>query len=89
MTTKAVGAGTQKPYEIVVGLDFSELSERAFDAAIDLARLQPKAELHAIVVGTAHGDDLRLPGSDENLKGEQARADASLRVIFPFSATCS
>jgi nucleotide-binding universal stress UspA family protein len=80
MTTRPTAASTQKPYEIVVGLDFSELSERAFYAAVDLARERGRTELHAIVVGAVHGDGLRLPGSDQTLDSEQSKAEARARV---------
>ena len=43
------------PRSIVVALDFSELSNRALDAAVELAR-ESGAELHLV-----HAFDVRIP----------------------------
>jgi nucleotide-binding universal stress UspA family protein len=67
-------------YEIVVGLDFSELGERAVLDAIDLAKERGHGELHVIVVGDARGDDIVLPGSDEPLSEEVAQEKARQSV---------
>jgi nucleotide-binding universal stress UspA family protein len=40
----------QNPNVIVVGVDFSELGDRAFRRAHELASLRPKSEIHAIWV---------------------------------------
>jgi len=39
-----------KPYVIVVGIDYSETSELAFDKALELAAERPQAEVHALHV---------------------------------------
>jgi nucleotide-binding universal stress UspA family protein len=39
-----------KPYVIVVGIDFSETGELAFDKALELAAKRPRAEVHVIHV---------------------------------------
>lgn len=39
-----------QPFVIVVGMDFSELSNAAFDEAMRLAALQPHTEIHALHV---------------------------------------
>jgi len=39
-----------KPYVIVVGIDYSEVSELAFDRALELAAEEPRADLHVLNV---------------------------------------
>lgn len=63
----------QKSYQIVVGLDLLELSDRAFMAALELANAHPKAEIHAIIVGEARGELIRLPHQEEIVSEENAR----------------
>lgn len=41
-----------KPYCIVVGVDYSEIGELAFDKALELAARHPRAELHVVHVLT-------------------------------------
>jgi nucleotide-binding universal stress UspA family protein len=53
------------PYEIVVGVDYSELSEHALLAAFDTARARPGCRLHVIAVAEGYGP--RLP---DDLAGE-------------------
>jgi len=43
-------ADDSKPYVIVVGTDYSEASELAFDKALDLAAQQPRADVHVLNV---------------------------------------
>jgi nucleotide-binding universal stress UspA family protein len=39
-----------KPYVIVVGIDYSEVSELAFDKALELAAEKPRADIHVLNV---------------------------------------
>lgn len=63
-------------FEVVVGLDFSELSERAFFEALSFAKHHDHAEIHTISVGVAHGDLMELPGDSERISEEHARERA-------------
>jgi len=53
----------QKPYIIVVGVDYSEVSDLALMRAFELASLQPNAELHAVSVIRTQGLSAFLEGS--------------------------
>lgn len=50
---------SKESYNVVVGLDYSELSEQALLAALDTLVRRPEATLHVITV--AEGDGPRLP----------------------------
>jgi nucleotide-binding universal stress UspA family protein len=63
----------KKPYQIVVGFDFSELSERAVAEALDMARFRAPAELHVVTVAQQAGALLGLPGQSEPLTEEKGR----------------
>jgi nucleotide-binding universal stress UspA family protein len=63
----------KKPYQIVVGFDFSELSERAFAEALDIARFRAPAELHVVIVAQQAGALLSLPGKSEPMTEEKGR----------------
>ena len=39
-----------KPYVILVGIDFSELADRALEEALVLASKRPDAEVHAVAI---------------------------------------
>jgi len=60
----------KKAYQIVVGYDFSELSERAVAEALDMARFRAPAELHVVTVAQQAGTNLGLPGQTEALTEE-------------------
>jgi nucleotide-binding universal stress UspA family protein len=66
--------------QIVVGLDFSELGNRAVIEAIEMAQHRPSAELHVVVVGTGTPQWLTLPGDQEVLTEEEARETCRERV---------
>lgn len=70
----------QKPFPIVVGLDFTELSQRALGAALEQARGRTHAELHVLVVAEPQGILVRLPGATEAEAEESARESARARV---------
>ncbi len=55
MTTPAAPT---RPRKLVVGIDFSELSERALDVALDTAAVGDSTEIHALVVRPLAGDVL-------------------------------
>src|SRR5260221_1798199 len=70
----------KKPYEVVVGLDFSELSRRALEEAIDLATRRGPGELHVVTVAELVGPLVQLPAHDEALSEPDARERARLHV---------
>jgi nucleotide-binding universal stress UspA family protein len=70
----------EREYQIVVGLDFSELGKRAVLEAIDLAKGHSKAELHVVVVGSGTPQWLTLPGDQEAMTEEEAREVCRTRV---------
>lgn len=70
----------EKPYRIVVGFDFSELSERALEEAFRFASLRTPAELHVITVAAPAGTLFRLPGDADAVTSELARETVRLRV---------
>jgi len=70
----------QKPYRIVVGFDFSELSERALDEAFWTATARMPAEIHVITVACPAGTLLRLPGDAETILPELGREAVRLSV---------
>lgn len=78
MTTEAKIA--KKPYRIVVGFDVSELSERAIDEALDIARNHSPAELHVVTAAEPDGVLVRLPGESEAISEELAREAVRLRL---------
>ncbi len=59
----------KEPYRIVVGFDFSELSERALGEALDIARYRAPAEIHVITITLPEGLlallDTKEPGPDD------------------------
>lgn len=65
-----------RAHRIVVGLDFSELSDRAFDAALELSALHEETEVHVLVVGERHGDDVRLPDARQAMTEARAREES-------------
>lgn len=70
----------EKTFEIVVGFDFSELSERAVDAALTLASQHVKAELHVVTVADLAGSLVCLPGEPRAIPDEEAQDRVRLRV---------
>jgi nucleotide-binding universal stress UspA family protein len=63
----------KKPYQIVVGFDFSELSERAVAEALDMARYRAPAELHVVTVVQPVGSLVDLPGQSQPMPEEKGR----------------
>lgn len=53
----------ERCYEILVAIDFTDLSDRALEHAIALASHHDDVRLHVITVGSATNDSVRLPGS--------------------------
>jgi nucleotide-binding universal stress UspA family protein len=70
----------EKAYEIVVGFDFSELSERAVEEALNLASRHRKAELHVVTVADVSGSMINLPGEPSPLPDEEAQDRVRLRI---------
>jgi len=72
----------KKPYAIVVGIDFSELSDLALERACDLARAQAPTHLHVIsaekTAPSSHGSDAFAFHSEE-LTAELKQASTRLR----------
>lgn len=65
-------ANEEKIFTIVVGIDFSELSDSALDHAIELAGQRPESELHVLHVD----DHLRTSGSGvEGVEAQLARIE--------------
>jgi nucleotide-binding universal stress UspA family protein len=79
MTTPATPA--TKPYQIVVGFDFSDLSERAVEEALDISRHHAPTELHVITAAQPAGLLVRLPGESEAVSEELARETIRLRLV--------
>ena len=77
MTTEATA---KKPYRIVVGFDFSELSERAIDEALDIARNHLPAELHVVTAAEPTGVLMQLPGQSQSISEEPAREAVRIRL---------
>lgn len=68
-------------HHIIVGLDFSELSDRALLEGVRLCLLYPDAELHVITVAARAAEGLILPGdSVQVLPVAEAREVARARV---------
>jgi nucleotide-binding universal stress UspA family protein len=51
-------------YRVVAALDFSQLGDRAVEAALELCEKQPHAEVHVIAVGWDEPGGVRLPGPE-------------------------
>lgn len=67
-------------YEIVVGLDFSDLSRRALEQALDIARTKGATELHVVTVAEPQGMLVRLPGSSVAVGESEAQETARSHV---------
>ncbi len=76
----AQSGAPQKLHHIVVGFDFSELSERAVQQAIQMAEQRAPAELHVVVVALQSGPLLLLPEDSTPLSEEVARENVRKRV---------
>src|SRR5437763_636938 len=62
-----------QPYVIVVGLDYSELSDAALARAFELASREPAADVHVIsVLPPAHADASSIVAKATLLDGEIA-----------------
>jgi nucleotide-binding universal stress UspA family protein len=70
----------KKPYEIVVGFDFSELAERALAEAIDVAARHTSAELNVVTAAMPVGSLIRLPNDSESRTDEEARKMVERRI---------
>jgi nucleotide-binding universal stress UspA family protein len=57
----------QTKYRIIAAVDFSELADRALEAALGLCQMHEHAELHVITVGWREEDRIRLPGPKAEL----------------------
>lgn len=57
-------SANKKPYIIVVGVDYSEVSDLALERAFELASLQPNGEVHAVSVIRTQGDSAFLEAHD-------------------------
>jgi nucleotide-binding universal stress UspA family protein len=54
---------TERRYEILVAMDFTDLSDRALEHAIALASHHDQVRLHVVTVGSSANDSVRLPGN--------------------------
>jgi len=75
-----VASSAGKPYEIVVGFDFSPLAERALEEALDIADRRAPAELHVVTIAQPAGLLVHLPGHAEPLSEDLAREAVKARV---------
>jgi len=55
----------EKPYSIVVGVDYSPTSDLALEQAFELAAARPRAEIHVVSVVNLYGTQAVLDGSTE------------------------
>lgn len=78
MTSEA--PASQKPFQVVVGYDLSELGERVIDEALELVRHRLPAELHVITVAYRAGDVFGLPGGASESTEEAARETVRKQV---------
>ncbi|HEX7672460.1 MAG TPA: universal stress protein [Polyangiaceae bacterium] len=78
MTTPA--ESVKKPYRIVVGFDLSELSERAVEEALEIARHRRPTELHVVTSTEPAGLLLRLPGETQGISDDAARETVRLQL---------
>jgi nucleotide-binding universal stress UspA family protein len=78
-----------KPYVILVGIDFSELADRALEEALVLASKRPDAEVHAVAIVPAPTLDARyaIPAyalidqaSSLSSAGERLRSHLEVRL---------
>jgi nucleotide-binding universal stress UspA family protein len=74
MTTQAKPAN--KPYRIVVGFDFTDLSERAVKEALGIARRHAPAELHVVTAALPAGLLMSLPGEWQGRLARPAPSEA-------------
>jgi nucleotide-binding universal stress UspA family protein len=73
-------ATTSTSHDIVVGFDFSELSERALQEALQLAATRPPTVLHVVVVGLPAGAQFVLPDKLDPIPEAVARDRVRQRV---------
>jgi nucleotide-binding universal stress UspA family protein len=66
--------------KIVVGLDFSEMSDRALEVAVNLARQAGGAELHLVHVVSAPAASVEPPSLDIGETGAIARKHLDLAI---------
>jgi nucleotide-binding universal stress UspA family protein len=75
-----------KPFVILVGVDFSDLADRAFEQALELAAKEPGAELHAVFVAPTVSLGLPMPliGVDfiPPLEALNAQLDERIRSLL-------
>lgn len=70
-----------KAFPIVVAVDFSELSDRALFAALELSQSHANSELHVVTVGNEDTGAVLLPGPTLRvLPQEEAEAEACKHV---------
>ena len=69
-----------RAYEIIVGVDYSRVSERALNAALDLARKRTGSRVHVLAVAPGEGpqlpEELTEDSKQEFLKQAHATLDA-------------
>lgn len=68
-----------RPYKAVVAFDFSELSERSLERALDLCSSHDHAEVHVLTVAAHEGTLIRLPGEQDIDPMEKEAADEYVR----------
>lgn len=63
------GPRQSKPYVVVVGVDYSELSREALYRAFELAAQRPRAELHVVNVVRSFGEFVMLESAQPAVYG--------------------
>jgi nucleotide-binding universal stress UspA family protein len=76
----ATEAKAKKPYQIVVGFDFSDLGVRAVEEALNFSRNRAPAELHVVTVAQPNGTLLALPGHAALMTDEEAQGSVQQRL---------
>ena len=70
-------AGTDNRFTIVVGIDFSETGDLAFDNALELANARENADIHVLFVE----DELTTPRIPAAMSGESSESDEILSRV--------
>ena len=73
-------SNSEKPYLIVVGVDYSPASDLALERAFELAAAQPRAEIHVVSV-------VNLYGAQAIMDGSTAPVDVSAVTLSDATAT--
>jgi nucleotide-binding universal stress UspA family protein len=77
---KAESSAPKKPFQVVVGYDLSELSDRVVEEALEVARHRQPAEVHVITVAQRWDDNVSLPGEKDSGAEDAAREKVRARI---------